>query len=62
MTSFSLALHLKNFQYLGVPLAEDKLEGPTTSIIYLGIQIDSTEFTISIPNEMFQELMELLPS
>ena len=50
------------FQYLGVPLAEDKLEGPTTSITYLGIQIDSTEFTISIPNEKFHELMELLPS
>ena len=28
------------FQYLGVPLAEDKLEGPTTSITYLGIQIE----------------------
>ena len=39
----------KAFHWLGVPLALDKLEGPTTCITYLGIQIDSSNFTISLP-------------
>ena len=30
------------FTLLGVPLAPDKIVGPTTSLTYLGIDIDST--------------------
>ena len=29
------------FEQLGVPVAMDKLEGPTTSLTFLGIQIDT---------------------
>ena len=34
------------FSYLGVPIAEDKLEGPTTSLTYLGIYLNSSPFQI----------------
>jgi len=33
----------------GVPLAEEKTVGPTTKIVFLGLQIDSIEQTVSIP-------------
>ena len=49
------------FQHLGIPLAEDKMVGPSTIITYLGIQIDSNQFLISIPQEKYQELMTSLP-
>ena len=39
------------FHWLGVSLALDKLEGPTTFITYLGIQINSSSFTISLPQD-----------
>ena len=32
---------------LGVPVAQDKTEGPTTSLVYLGIRIDTVEMSIS---------------
>ena len=33
---------------LGVPVAQDKTEGPTTSLVYLGIRIDTVEMSISL--------------
>lgn len=37
------------FATLGVPVAEDKLEGPDTSLTFLGILIDSLKSIISLP-------------
>ena len=34
---------------LGVPLAVDKVEGPTTSLSFLGIQLDSLTMQASLP-------------
>ena len=39
------------FNHLNVPIAEDKLVGPTTTITYLGILIDSTDLTIKVPDD-----------
>ena len=36
---------------LGVPLASEKEEGPTTRITFLGIQIDTVEGVLALPNE-----------
>ena len=36
---------------LGVPLAEEKCEGPSTSIIFLGILIDTETKMLSLPRE-----------
>lgn len=36
---------------LGVPLAKDKSVGPTTRLFFLGLEIDSGQQIISIPDE-----------
>ena len=48
------------FHHLSIPIAEDKLEGPSTSITYLGINSDSTNFTIRITDDKYIELSTLL--
>ena len=50
------------FKHLNIPIAENKLEGPQTSITYLGILIDSSDFTICIPHDKYLELSTLLPT
>lgn len=34
---------------LGVPLAHDKALGPTTKLVFLGLEIDTVAETVSIP-------------
>ena len=57
--------HLKRlktaFRYLDIPVADDKLVGPATNLPYLGIEIDTISFTISIPDEKVNDLMEQMP-
>ena len=36
---------------LGIPLAEEKCEGPSTVLTFLGIQIDTVHMTLSLPAE-----------
>eukprot|EP00111_Clytia_hemisphaerica_P017398 TCONS_00051449-protein len=49
------------FHQLGIPIAEEKQEGPSSQITYLGIEIDSSNLTIRIPDDKYSELMEILP-
>ena len=49
------------FHHLGIPIAEDKLEGPTTKLTYLGIEINSEDMTIRVPDDKYDELNNLLP-
>lgn len=37
-------------QEFGVPLASEKSVGPSTSLVYLGLQIDSVQQTVSVPS------------
>ncbi|KAL0161246.1 hypothetical protein M9458_044971, partial [Cirrhinus mrigala] len=41
----------KLFSELGIPLAQDKTEGPSTFIEFLGINLDSQKFLASLPKE-----------
>ncbi len=41
----------KVFSELGIPLAQDKTTGPSTSIEFLGINLDSQKFQASLPKE-----------
>jgi hypothetical protein len=41
---------------LGVPIADDKTDGPSTRITYLGLLIDTEKMLIQIPEEKVQEL------
>ena len=44
---------------LGIPVATNKLEGPTTCLTFLGIQINSIKQELSLPPSKLQELEAL---
>ena len=45
---------------LGVPLATDKEEGPTTRITFLGIEIDTNEGVLALPPEKLARIQQEL--
>jgi hypothetical protein len=45
---------------LGVPLAEDKLEGPTTLLAFLGLLIDTMRMEIRVPAEKIAKARSLI--
>ena len=51
---------MANFSFicsdLGVPLAHEKTIGPTTSLVFLGLEIDTISMTIQIPQDKLQQL------
>ena len=49
------------FHHLGIPTADEKTEGPACQITYLGIEIDSSKQIIRIPNDKYNDLIEMLP-
>lgn len=52
---------LSVFRYLNIPVAEDKLLGPTTSLPYLGIQINTISMEVSVPEDKLKAILEMLP-
>ena len=56
-----LSSFLSVLEYLNIPVASDKLLGPTTNLVYLGITIDTVSMTISIPPEKTREMLATLP-
>ena len=47
---------------VGIPLAPNKLEGPTTHLTFLNILIDSSCMETSLPDDKHQELLTELQS
>ena len=45
---------------LGVPMAPNKQEGPTTCLVFLGIQIDTVAGELRLPEDKLQRLQALL--
>ena len=45
---------------LGVPIATDKLEGPSTSLSFLGIILDTNRMEIRLPPDKLARIQELL--
>lgn len=43
-------------QELGVPIAENKTEGPTTKLTFLGLEIDTVLMKVRIPEEKLNKL------
>ena len=41
---------------LGVPVASEKIEGPTTKLCFLGFELDSEEMVICIPMQKIEEI------
>ncbi len=50
------------FEDLGVPVAQEKLEGPTTCLIFLGLEIDSITMQLRLPAEKLAALLVLVQS
>ena len=51
---------LRVCQRLGVPVAMDKVEGPLTTIVFLGLELDSTLQHIRLPQEKLEQLQQEL--
>eukprot|EP00731_Ephydatia_muelleri_P034980 Em0089g11a len=53
---------LRVCERLGIPVALDKLEGPATTIMFLGITIDTTLQQLRLPPDKLQEMTLLIKS
>ena len=58
----NLARALGTCTELGVPVATHKLEGPTTALIFLGVEIDTVLSQLRLPVEKLRRLKESLAS
>ena len=47
---------------IGIPLAPDKCEGPTTCITFLGIELNSMDMTARLPQDKLSELQTIITS
>ncbi len=56
----SLNILLAMFARLGVPVAVEKLEGPSTSLTFLGIELHSRAMQMRLPHAKIQELQALI--
>ena len=56
-----LSTFKSTFNSLGVPIAEDKLIGPTTCLTFIGIMINTDSFEISIPPDKTQDIISQMP-
>ncbi|KAL5493809.1 hypothetical protein EMCRGX_G015039 [Ephydatia muelleri] len=50
------------FQWLGVPIAEHKTAGPLPVMTFLGVEIDSEQLTLRLPEEKLTEIRALILS
>lgn len=55
-----LKILLKTFDRLNIPVALEKLEGPTTVLTFLGIEMDTQNSTLRLPRDKVQELKSLI--
>ena len=54
----SLALDI--FHYLGVPVAEEKVECPATNLVFLGMELDTVELALRLPADKLRETLTLV--
>lgn len=47
---------------LGIPIAVEKNEGPKTKIVFLGLEIDSTEMVVRMPMEKVKQIISQIQS
>ena len=62
LATIQLNTIIQAFEDLNIPLAQDKIEGPCSKLIYLGIIINSTTMTIEVPEEKMAAAMTSLTS
>ena len=57
----NLSIFMATCQELGVPLKADKVEGPTSTITFLGLTLDTHLMEIRLPPEKIKQLVQLMP-
>ena len=57
--SDTLTTALETLNLLGIPVAADKTEGPTTSLVFLGILIDTNRSELRLPSDKLANLITL---
>jgi len=58
--SHALRILLETFEQLGLPVAWDKLEGPTPCLTFLGFELDSLREEIHIPGQKLDDIKKEL--
>ena len=56
----ALNVSLQLCERLGVPIAEKKLQRPTTSLSFLGIELDTVSMELRLPQEKLHHLKDLI--
>ena len=51
---------IKVFEQLGIALALEKIIGPTTVLVFLGILTDTLEMRVKLPTDKLSELLSSL--
>lgn len=55
-----LSLTLQPFEKVGIPIATHKTEGPATTLVFLGILIDTDNFELRLPADKLLRLQQAL--
>ena len=55
----NLDLMKKVCALLGFPLKEEKIEGPTAAIIFLGVLLDTQKSELRLPSEKMEEIKKI---
>ena len=58
----NLDIFIQTCNELGIPLAEEKLEGPSTSFTFLGVVIDTSKSEIRLPEEKLHRICQKITS
>ena len=56
----ALGIAVRTLSGLGIPLAPEKVEGPSTQVTFLGIELDSTSMTAQLPGYKRETLKETI--
>ena len=51
-----LETSLETFESLGVPVAPEKIEGPSTRIKFLGLEVDTVAMEVRLPDDKLNDL------
>lgn len=55
-----LSAVLSTFEEIGVPVATDKVEGPSTCLKFLGLEVDTANLQVKIPEDKLSEIKRLV--
>ena len=60
LAQLHLQIILQVFKYLNIPIAEDKIGGPATTLEFLGMELDSVQLQMRLPDDKLTDLKTLV--